>query len=329
MRKHALPRRLLAMVAALLICFSFLLPATVMAMDAGAENGRFAMTQEQANAMLSRKEGTGGGGYGIRHQHTPYPVHLTVLIHHIGLQRDSYHGAYGVEEIHKEEGYHHDKHVPREDMTPLELKEYGCQRGRCGEELTEMGHAHRDTDERRQQDPPEESSPDIPYYHQSTEHKSDERQQHRGTVKVREAHLRTLVGNDDAAVLQTDEGDEKSYTASDGRLHTCWNGVRYQLPDFEEREEDKEDSLDEDCRQRELPTVAHPQTDGKDEKGVDAHTRCQSERLLGIERHHQRSDDGCQEDAGVHGQDIGHGEESSEPGIDLRSHLMLCRVEPE
>ena len=56
MRKHALPRRLLAMVAALLICFSFLLPATVMAMDAGAENGRFAMTQEQTDEDEEEEE---------------------------------------------------------------------------------------------------------------------------------------------------------------------------------------------------------------------------------------------------------------------------------
>ena len=56
MRKHALPRRLLAMVAALLICFSFLLPATVMAMDAGAENGRFAMTQEQTGEDEEEEE---------------------------------------------------------------------------------------------------------------------------------------------------------------------------------------------------------------------------------------------------------------------------------
>ena len=56
MRKHALPRRLLAMVAALLICFSFLLPATVMAMDAGAENGRFAMTQEQTGEDEDEEE---------------------------------------------------------------------------------------------------------------------------------------------------------------------------------------------------------------------------------------------------------------------------------
>lgn len=109
----------------------------------------------------------------------------------------------------------------------------------------------------------------------------------RRLVKVCEGHLCTFVGDDDTAVLQTDKGDEESDTAADGRLHTCRNGVSNQLPNLKEREEDEKDTLDEDSRQCELPPVAHPETHGKDEEGVDAHAGCQSERLLRIEGHRQ------------------------------------------
>ena len=102
-------------------------------------------------------------------------------------------------------------------MTPLKLKEDGSQRGRCGEEIAQMGHPHRDAYERRQQDTPEESTPDIPDYQQSADNESDERQEDRRGVEVGEGHLCILIGNDDAAVLQAYKGDVAS-TATGYRL---------------------------------------------------------------------------------------------------------------
>ena len=274
-------------------------------------------------------------------------MNLTVLIHHASLQRDGYHGADGVEHIDKEKGEHHDKHVQREDVTPLELKEDGLERGRRREEPVPMGHSHRDANERRQKDSPEETSPDVPDHQQSTDDETDERQVNRRGVEVSECHLRALVGNDDAAVLQSDKGDEKTDAASDGRLHASRNGVGNQFPEFEEREEDKKDALDEDSRQRKLPAVAHPKTDGENEKGVDAHARCQPEGFLGIESHRQAPDDGGQhggsehcagrhpqrlkgtKDAWIHGQNVGHGEKGCDTCIDFGTHLMVRGVKSE
>ncbi len=320
--------------------------------DKGGESGSSALSHASGALHIGRggrgaHAGTSRGGHRIRHQHAPHPVDLAVLIHHARLHRHGNHGADGVEDVHEEEGYHHDQHVPRADMLPLELQQDGRQRGRFGEEGIDMRHAHRDADEGRQQDSPEQSAAHVSHHHPAADGQSYKRQQHLGLVERGERHLRTRVSHDHAAVLQSDKGDEESDAHPDGQLEHVRDGVCDDLAHLEEREEHEDESLDEDGRQRELPTVAHAQADGVDEEGVDTHAGCQRKRFLGIERHHQRAYEGGQngggehgahrhplrleraEDTWVHGQDIGHGEKGGDTRIDLCAHLVLCGVKPE
>ena len=95
----------------------------------------------------------------------------------------------------------------------------------------------------------------------------------------------------------------------------------------------------------ELPRVAHAQANGIDEEGIQSHARRQSKGFLGIEGHHQRTDDSSQgrcsehataghtwqraEDCRIDGQDIGHRQESGDARHNLCADIVLLCVEAE
>ena len=99
--------------------------------------------------------------------------------------------------------------------------------------------------------------------------------------------------------------------------------------------------------QCQLPWNLHADAYGEDEEGIETHARSKSERFLGIDGHHETTDNRCKssggehgirrhahrskirEDVRVHGQDIGHREESGETGNDFSLDAVLCRIQTE
>gem|GEM_PF-6151206 len=93
--------------------------------------------------------------------------------------------------------------------------------------------------------------------------------------------------------------------------------------------------------------MPHAEADAKDEKGVDTHSRSQTEWFFSIKSHHQCTDSGSQDssgkdrtgrhslrlqgakDTGVHSQNICHGEKGSDTCKNLCTQTMLRRVKPE
>ena len=111
-----------------------------------------------------------------------------------------------------------------------------------------------------------------------------------------------------------------------------------------EREDDEQETLQEHGRQGELPGVAHREAHREHEEGVQAHARGEGERLLGIERHHERTDEGREggggedralghvegaEDARVDGQDVGHRQERGDARDNLCPDIVLLGVKAE
>ena len=99
--------------------------------------------------------------------------------------------------------------------------------------------------------------------------------------------------------------------------------------------------------QCQLPWNLHADAYGENEEGIEPHARSKSERFLGIDGHHETADNRCKsrgskhgfrrhslgsklrEDVRVHGQDIGHREESGETGNDFSLDAVLCRIQTE
>ena len=158
-----------------------------------------------------------------------------------------------------------------------------------------------------------------------------------------EGRHRGIAGDDDAAVLQADEGDEESDAHRDGVAQVERDGIDDGLAHLEEGEQDEDDALYQDGCQGLLPRVAHHQDQRVGKEGIDTHGRGQRKRQSGIERHDTGGDDGgndrsrkdtalvhtcIAEDDWVDGEDVRHGEKCGQSGHHLHLHGMFLRVEP-
>ena len=301
---------------------------------AGYHQGGEARTAPFANAGGTLDVGGGGGsthagayggGNGIGHQYAADFVNLAVLVHHARFHRNAYHGADGVEHVYKQEGEYHDEHVPGEDVVELELEEDGLNRGGHRGDTIELGDSHGDADKGGGQYAPQDAALDVQHHQQAGDEDADEGQQSAAVGEVEEGDKGALATDDDAGALQSDEGDVETNTDTDGGLHAGGYGVDYQFAHFENRQQDEDDTFDQDGRQGKLPAVAHAEADGVHKEGVQSHAGGQAERFLGPHGHDQRAHDGGQrggredgvgghpfvsqgtEDAGIDGQDVGHG----------------------
>ena len=135
-------------------------------------------------------------------------------------------------------------------------------------------------------------------------------------------------------VLKTDKTYEQPYADGDRDFQRRRYCVENCLADVDERQENKNDAFDENCRQCLLPRVAHADNDRVSEIGVETHARAQNERHICKQCHTKRcergGESGCREDcARVHsrraedyridGEDISHCHERR----DARHHFRF------
>ena len=133
--------------------------------------------------------------------------------------------------------------------------------------------------------------------------------------------VRKVDSDDNARTLQADESNEQSDTRTYSPSQHQRNGIHDMLAQTRDGEQDEDQALYQNCRQRKLPTVSHGQHHGVGEESIESHARSQGKRQFGIERHHQCTHNGrdttcskhgsrihaCgRKDTGIHGQDVGH-----------------------
>ncbi|MNF84530.1 hypothetical protein D3C84_668980 [compost metagenome] len=143
-------------------------------------------------------------------------------------------------------------------------------------------------------------------------------------LEVAQAHQGRLVIDDDTGVVQGDQRQEQADTGSNGRTQWQRNAVDDPLTDTKDRQQEEQHRRNEYRTQGHLPGVAHVQDHGVGEEGVQAHARCEGDRVVGDQAHGRGADGGCQagrdkhralvhaglaENARVDEQDIGHGQE--------------------
>lgn len=133
-------------------------------------------------------------------------------------------------------------------------------------------------------------------------------------------------------VLQADEGDEQTDTNRNTLFERQRNGIEDGLTDVGERQDDKDQALNEYGQQSDLPAVAVACNNGVRHEGVQTHAGRERERQVCHKRHAQRAQAGCQsgcqqyrggihtggaEYARVYGKDVRHGHKGSDTGHDL------------
>ena len=305
--------------------------------------------------------GTAGGGHGVGHEHLVDAVDVALLVHHTGLLRNTNDCSHGVEHVDKEEGEEHHQHVKREHFAPLELAEdrryrrgnvhHAVEGGESSACNNSVGSGYLPNGQHAQQGSGNDTNQYIAGHLEDKQHtgndNADDGQQGRAVADVAQTHQRSIVIDNNAAVLQADKGYEKTDTGADGVAQVQGDGIHNPLPHLGDGEDNEDDTLKENGGEGKLPGVPHAEAHAEDKEGVQSHAGSQRKGFLGIDGHNQRTDDGGQscgreygvgghalvsqgaENAGVHSQDVGHGQECGDTGYYLGSHAVDSGVEPE
>ena len=93
-----------------------------------------------------------------------------------------------------------------------------------GEVLRKLGHAEGDADDGHDQDGIEEGTAHLECQEDGTQDDTAHGNQRRGRPRGEGRH-RGIVGYDDTAILQSDEGDEKADTHRDGVTQIDRDGI--------------------------------------------------------------------------------------------------------
>ena len=147
-------------------------------------------------------------------------------------------------------------------------------------------------------------------------------------------HNGESVCGDNARAFKADNGDEQANARGDAVLQVGGDGIDQGLPELEERQDNEDDAFYQDGGEGYLPGVcdAHANEHGADgvgKIGVKPHAGGQGYRVICENAHddggHGGGHGGCREHsplihsrvrqhAGVHSQDIGHGQERGDAG---------------
>lgn len=142
--------------------------------------------------------------------------------------------------------------------------------------------------------------------------------------------------------MQGDQRQEQADTGSNRRTQGQGDGIDDPFADAEDRQQEKQHGRDKYRTQRHLPGMAQVQDHGVGKEGVQAHARCQGNRVVGDQTHDRRADGRCQtggdkqralvhaglaENARVDEQDVGHGQECRDTGQNLGTHVSVVCLE--
>ena len=193
---------------------------------------------------------------------------------------------------------------------------------------------------------PEDCTLDLLLGHCADGKHSDDRQQHREDrspgrragedVEGGEVHECCAVVDDDARVLEADEGDEQADTGGDGRLDGCRDGIEDHLAKAGDGKQNENDAVNEDENKTVRVAQAEGEADGVDKKCVQTHAGGLRQREVREKTDQNRADDGgnrgCDVDravahgaeacehAGIDHQNVGHCHEGGHTGHNLGAH---------
>ena len=141
-----------------------------------------------------------------------------------------------------------------------------------------------------------------------------------------------------AGVLQADKRNEQADTNRNAFFERQRDGVENRLAHAGQRQDDKDNALDEYREQCDLPAVPIACNDRVCHKSVQAHACGQCKRQVGHQAHARRADKGRQrgrqqdrrsvhagraEDGRVDGKDISHGHKGRDTGHDLGFYVCF------
>ena len=225
-----------------------------------------------------------------------------------------------------------------------------------GHGVGHAGQAHRDADDRGDDDGQQHAALELEHGEHDGEQQADQEQpQGRGVQRGqtrRGAGGQALAGGlgvlrgegDEVDVEHADVGDEDADAAADGVLQHGRDRLDDHLADLGDGDDDVDEAAQEHHAQRLLPRELQTEAHRVGEERVEAHAGRLRVRHIGEQAHDERADDGrddrCQEHAAprhaglvqdlrIDDDDVAHREERGEAGHDLRGHGRAVLLQME
>ena len=303
------------------------------------------------------------GAHSVAHQGSAHLGELAVLGEQAALVGHADQSAHSIKEIYKQECKHddHEIHHVFGDKAEIKLEERGGKGGgqnaaaEIGDQRVDAGfRIHHipsgqlgdNAQHPGDQDAPQNGALYLKMPHDADDQKAHKGQHHRGAGNVAQRHQGGGVGNDDSCALQAHNGDKQADTGGNAELQVGRYGIHQGFPEFEQGKQNEDDALHQNRRQGDFPGIgdAHLlelRADRVGKVGVQAHAGSQRHRIVGEHAHdnggkcrrncrggkhralvHTRSG----KDAGVHRQDVRHGQEGGNAGnnfgADVRAVLL-------
>ena len=148
----------------------------------------------------------------------------------------------------------------------------------------------------------------------------------------------------DAGILEGDEGEKEPDSRGNSEFERFGDRVDDPCAHRQQAQHDKQYARSKHGAQCDLPAVIHTEHDAIRKERVESHSRCEGNRVIGIEAHdesangcrHTRGDEGSTEvqpcirqDGRIDERDIGHGQKGCEAGKDFRAYSRAVLRQPE
>ncbi len=274
----------------------------------------------------------GHGGDAVGHQGVSQSGQFALGIQQPSAMCNANQGACRIEQVDKQEGKDDGYQANFERAGDVHLQECRGEAWRCGDNAIKGGNAKRDTERGCAEDSdnnrPGNSEPVEGGHHDESGTGKDSS----WLGKVTQRYEGCGMIDDNAGILERDDRQEK--TNSGGYSHFERAGDRINNPfAYRQDTQDQEDyARQEDGTQRGFPAMVHALDDAVGEKGIQPHSRCQSDGIIGVEAHDKCADGRCEaggneygalvhsgvrEDQWIDEYDVGHGQESRDTGDDF------------
>ncbi|MNK89175.1 hypothetical protein D3C87_1091750 [compost metagenome] len=206
----------------------------------------------------------------------------------------------------------------------------------------ERGEAHHDGNDGHHQNADQHCAAHGKGFEGDDQGKTEGGEDRSRLFQVTEADHGRRVADHDTGVVQGDQCQEQADAGGNRRAQRQRDAVDDPFTDAEDRQQEEAHGRDEYGTQCDLPGVAHVQDHGVGEEGVQAHARCEGDRVVGDQAHGRRADGGGQtggdehralvhaglaEDARVDEQNVGHGQKGRDARQNLGPHVGVVCLE--
>ena len=249
-----------------------------------------------------------------------------------------------VKQIDQEKYENHRNHAAVKQLVEIHLHKSRCHAGNGRHHAGKLGQSHTGGKRGDQQDADDDGAAHAEIIQNHNQEKTQQRQQYRPIgrfhsvfqhIHISHFHQSGITGDHQTRVLQGNQCQKQADTGGNRHFQTHRQSVNQHFPNTQKAENKENNTRNEYRCQRHLPRHTHTFDHGESKISIQAHARCQRNRIVGKRAHNETADGGrnasCykhraeihageRQNAGVDDDDIAHGQESGDTGKNFGAH---------